>query len=212
MLIPENCKLEKLASKDKTRPAMHHFYLRITGEGDARQGFLEGTDSYKLARIPVTVDTEDTEGFVSRDAIGLARKLKCDRIVCNGSLELRSGDRTEATLVRESYGQFPDTDKLLELEPAKIDGCRFVIGLSPQLLHELADSMGADGVSLEFTANAGGQYSGTSLPAGAPSPLRPITVRPLTHSQQNYGRRRARVTHPNAVGLLMPIRVADTDV
>jgi hypothetical protein len=130
MLIPENCKLEKLASKDKTRPAMHHFYLRITGEGDARQGFLEGTDSYKLARIPVTVDTEDTEGFVSRDAIGLARKLKCDRIVCNGSLELRSGDRTEATLVRESYGQFPDTDKLLELEPAKIDGCRFVIGTS----------------------------------------------------------------------------------
>lgn len=201
MRINVKAKLEKLCSRDQSRPVMTHLYLRIIGEGEERRGYLEGTDSYKLGRVPVELEPGDTEGFVPVEVIKTARKLKTDSIRCNGTLEIIAGDTTLATFPRENIGQFPDVDRLMDLEPARIEGYAWKIGLSAKLLHELAEGLGTDGVSLEFTATKPAPDPDTGAVNFAPSNLRPIVVRPLT----NHGAENA---DPDAIGLLMPLRVS----
>jgi len=174
-------------------------YLRIVEDDAGRRGFLEGTDSYKLLRIPVELDDDDTEGFVPIDAITTARKLKADRITCNGSVRVVGADNVTAEYDRPDVGQFPSTDSLLDVEPALYEGERWTIGLNPLFLLELAMGMGAETITLEFArASTNGRDSQAPTVYG-PSNLRPITVRP-----QNM----LRGAEPNsdAIGLLMPVR------
>ena len=199
MRISLRTKLEKLVSKDQSRPVLTHLYLRIVGEGEGRRGFLEGTDSYKLGRVPVELEPGDTEGFIPAEVITAARKAKADGIRANGSLELEAFGKVVATFPRTFEGQFPNTDQLLELEPAMIDGGRWTIGLNPKLLLELAAGMGAETVTLEFTATKTYPRDGEPIVEGRPSNLRPIVVRPLATfrgCEENH----------EAIGLLMPIR------
>jgi DNA polymerase III sliding clamp (beta) subunit (PCNA family) len=193
-------RLERLASKDETRPALHALYLRITGEGDDRHGYLEGTDSYKLGRIPVDLSEGDVEGFVPLDVLASARTLKCDEIACNGSLELRQHGVTMATYPRENRGQFPNTDQLIAYEPARIEGDRWSIGLNPSFLLDLARAMGAETVELEFTAVRPAQSADGKPADFRPSNLRPITVRPV-------GMIRGADEPAGMVGVLMPVKV-----
>lgn len=199
MRISLRTKLEKLVSKDPSRPVLTHLYLRIVGEGGDRRGFLEGTDSYKLGRVPVELEEGDTEGFIPAEVIGAARKAKADSIRANGSLELETFGKVIASFPRTFEGTFPNTDQLLDVTPARINGARWTIGLNPKLLLELAEGMGAETVTLEFANTK--TYSRGSDPAETPdpSPLRPIMVRPL-------GMVRGCEDNHEAVGLLMPIR------
>lgn len=199
MLIPPKTKLEKAVSKDASRPVLTRLYLRITGEGADRKGFLEGTDSYKLVRVPVELDEADTEGFVPVDAITTARKVKSDRVSCNGTCRVVGADGVVIEYDRPDVGQFPNTDSLLDLPPAQYDGRRWTIGLNPLYLLDLAMAMGAETVTLEFTAvNPDGRDSQAPTAFG-PSNLRPIQVRP-----QNM--LRGAEPAADAIGLLMPVR------
>ncbi len=195
MLLPARTKLDKLASKDQSRPAMTSLYLRIVGEGAERRGYLEGTDSYKLGRVPVELADDDTEGFIPVEVIAAARKAKLTDVRANGSLELREYDTVRASFPREDRGQFPDTDRLMELEPARIEGETWRIGLNPRLLFELAEGIGAETVSLEFTATKPAPGPDGGPVDFRPSGLRPIVVRPMSGQT------------PDAIGLLMPVRV-----
>jgi DNA polymerase III sliding clamp (beta) subunit (PCNA family) len=193
-------KFEKLASKDDTRPVLHALYLRIEGEGDSRRGYIEGTDSYKLGRIPVELDDDDTEGFLQLEVLAAARKLKCDAIRCNGAVELAQYGQTVATYPREDRGQFPNTAALIDHEPAQIEGERWKIGLNPAYLVDLAAAMGAETVELEFTATRPAPGPDGGPVDFRPSNLRPITVRPGSLLKDADA-------SPDTVGVLMPVRL-----
>ena len=201
MRIPTGLKLEKAVSTDQSRPVLCHLYLRITGEGNERRGSLEGTDSYHLTRVPVDVAPEDTEGFIPVDAITAARKAKVDELTCNGAVSFTSPDGAVQTWPRRDVGQFPNTDQLLAIEPALIEGERWQIGLNPKFLLDLAESLGAETITLEFARPTTAGRDSTAPAKFGPSGLRPITVRPL-------GAKRRGELVDGAIGLLMPIRVA----
>lgn len=200
MKIPAKAKLQGLASRDASRPVLHALYLRIRENDGERHGVLEGTDSYKLGRIPVELDEGDTEGFVTLEAIETARKAKYDHLYCNGSLGAGTALEPLVHFPRPELGTFPDTDKLLELEPAMIDGARFRFGINPRLLLELAEGLACDTVELEFACTKTYAKGADASSSPAPSPLRPLTVRPL-------GRKRGSDVSADAIGLIMPVRV-----
>lgn len=199
MLVPPKTKLEKVPSRDAARPAIANLYLRIVGEGDDRRGYLEGTDSYKLLRVPVELDEADTEGFVPTAAITAARKARTDRISCNGSCRVVGVDGSVLELERYNGTNFPSTDQLLDNVPARIEGDTWRIGLNPLFLLELAMGMGAETVELEFTA-VKGLPDADGRTDFRPSNLRPMRVYPGTMLR---GADRA----DDTVGLLMPVRV-----
>lgn len=200
MKLPSKAKLAPLTSRDESRPILHAFYLRVQESDGEQRGYLEATDSYKLARIPVELDEGDTEGFVTREAIEAARKMKYDHVFCNGSLGVGNAIEPFVHFPRPELGTFPDTDKLLELEPATIDGARFVFGINPRLLLELAEGMACETVELEFSCTKTYKRGADPTSSPAPSPLRPLMVRPL-------GRKRGADIAGDTVGLIMPVRV-----
>lgn len=200
MRLQAKCKPESLASRDPSRPVLTCLFLRIVELDGVRHGYLEGTDSYKLGRIPVELDDDDTEGFVTRDAIEAARKGKADRLICNGSLAFTTADGGTVSMPRPEPGKPVNADQLLDVSPAMIEGQRFTIGVNPVLLLELANAFGSDAVELEFTA-VKGKPDAEGATDFRPSNLRPISVRPL---QTRRG-----VKHPSEpIGLVMPIRVS----
>lgn len=171
-------KPEASASKDQTRPVLTHLYLRITGEGDARIGRLEATDSYKLVSIPVEVEDGDTEGFIPVEVLKAARKASrgssAVQIEANGGLVIEDG----TTYPRPEPGTWPKTDQLIPT-----DTTEFEVGLSARFLWDLAQAFGDDRVVVKFTA----------AKDGSPDPLRPIHVRPMGSAE--------------GVAILMPVRV-----
>lgn len=200
MKIPAGAKLEKLASTDKTRPVLSALYLRVVESNGERHGFVEGTDSYKLGRIPVELDDDDTEGFITLEALTAARKLKYEHLHCNGSLGAGNALEAFVHFPRPELGTFPNTDQLLELTPATIDGARFTFGVNPRFLLDVAEAMGCETIELEFACTKTYDRGAGAIEASRPSNLRPLTVRPL-------GRKRSSDVSTDAIGLVMPARV-----
>lgn len=178
-LLSFKSKPEAVVSKDQTRPVLTHLYLRIEETEEGRKGTLEATDSYKLVRIPVEVEDDDTEGFIPVEVYKQARKVSSKtlgavEVKANGSLDLQDG----SSFPRTMEGQFPRTGELMNLAPSE-----FEIGLNARFLYDLAQAFGEDTVRIRFTGRDGGQ----------PDALRPMTVRPLGG---------------DADAILMPIRLA----
>jgi hypothetical protein len=162
-LLSFKSKPEAVPSKEKHRPVLTHLYLRITEENGERVGTLEATDSYKAVMIPVELEDEDTEGFVTIEALKQARKDSprgTVRLSANGGLVTPEG--TEFS--RPEAGQWP---RLPELVPQ--DTTEFEIGLSAKFLYEMAQAYGDDRVRIKFTASTD----------GSPNPMRVMHVRPL---------------------------------
>jgi len=148
-------KLEKVASRDATRPVLTHAFLRVDGE----RATLEACDSYKLARIPVELEAGDEEGFVPVEALTTARKARAESVSVNGSVDIPGGP----SFPRPELGQFPNAVQLFP------DGeVAFAVGVNAKFLHELAQGLGSETVRLEFV-KVGDE----------PSALRPIVVRPI---------------------------------
>lgn len=178
MRFPEGTKLEKVASKDKSRPVLTHAFLRIEEGDSGRKGWLEATDSYKLARIPVEVEADDKEGFVPVSALKAAREAKTFEVAVNGDVvaEVEGG---QLTLTQPKTGTFPDVPSILPKEKIA-----FEVGINATFLKDLTDAIGAqENVRLSFVADDDGK----------PNPLKPIQVGILGN---------------DAIGLLMPVRLA----
>ena len=196
MKVPA-AKVEKAVSKDQSRPVLCSLYLRVlepATEDEPGRGLLEGTDSYKLTRVPVVLEPGDVEGFVDPAAIAAARKADrhAPAVSCNGTLDVRNGP----SFLRTLEGQFPNTDSLIPDSHWSPDGVGepFEIGLSAKLLYELAQSLGTDTVALSFCRPS----HESDGPETHPSRLRPMTVRPFGGKSD-----------PDAIGILMPIRLKD---
>ena len=186
MRIAKGAKVEKVASKDRSRPVLAHLFVR---EGDEPgSGTLEATDSYALVRVPVELDEGDTAGFVTSATLTEARKGAVGgevELTVNGSVSYRTKEGGEVSATRPEPGKFPDTAQLFPSELST-----FEVGLNPKLLLGLAEAMGsADRVKLTFARKSGSSVACDS------DPLRPILVEPLTGGVDG------------ANGILMPVRV-----
>lgn len=195
MRVPTKAKVEKVASKDQTRPVICNTYLRViepptdSGELDGR-GYLEATDSYKLIRVPVELESGDVDGFVPPEVLTAARKVNRHdpRIEANGSLDIPNGP----SFPRPELGQFPNVDQLLPDETSLAD---FSIGVNARFLFELAQGLGTDTVRLRFVGERLAGVDNPSVDPARPSNLRPILVDGIGAAEEG-------------IGLLMPIRLA----
>ncbi len=171
-------KLDKVPSKDQSRPVLTCWYL------DAENGTIAATDSYKLVRHPVEVESDDISGLIPGEAIaayvkvwnkGLKPSLNC----LEGIVTLTDGNGSQTVYKRPSEGQFPKVDELIPTELSS-----FVIGVNAKLLLECAQGLGAgdDVVEIRFCAKD-----------GEPQNLRPFTI--------------SASASPDADCILMPVRV-----
>lgn len=132
MLFPINYKPELCASNDETRPHICEVYL------DAEKGKLCATNGHVLVRLPVETsqdpDKPDVTGFVSRDALAVARK-NGGQLECSSELKTANGQ----AFPRPSKGEvFPPYQKVIPA-PKETD---IKVGLNPQYLWDMARALG----------------------------------------------------------------------
>ena len=190
--LPTRSKPSKAASSDKTRPVLTHGNVTRDKDGS---WFLEVTDSYCLARVPLgTVGDppEDWAGLVSREALLAIERpgagafgLDADRNVVVRKRDNKPGDpagRLVGTIpATTETGSFPNLRQLIPDEP--IESLR--VGINPDLLRAVDAASGGgkhDPVVLRFdlaTARNGGCYLRAIYVEcnGAESVVMPIRVR-----------------------------------
>lgn len=188
--------LEKVASRDETRPVLTGVELTLDEEQDEKgsiTGWLAATDSYKLALVPVSFDTADkpVAGIYPAAAI---------KAMASGSLYVFTkegvkvqGKTGEFVEYPRIDGQFPNWRQLMP-EEGQLVPVQRRFALNAKLLYELALGLGTEMVILEPVEAADGDTN----------PLRPIRVR---------GGRGGRGGSSNAVdegpmGIIMPVRIA----
>lgn len=192
-------KVAAAASKDESRPALTGAWL------DTAAGELRATDSYIAVRMPVEIDTGDTDGWLSADTLARSCKRDGGGIAANGSAAVYTvpagcGAPSPNDIDALTVASFPRPDlgtapNLPQLWPVERDG--FTVGLNAGFLKRLADALGADDsvVRLTFQQDE----------AGRPNPLRPIIVTTGKSSPDRYDGRTG-VAAPE--GLIMPVRCA----
>ncbi len=119
-VLPKGSKPSKTVSKDQTRPILTDAELQQTQDGGWE---LLATDSYQLARIPLTVRDNDssdeplTPGPISTEALKAIEKTGAFR--ANGSVvPVDSGFGRDAgpsypRETRDTRGQYPNVDQLM---------------------------------------------------------------------------------------------------
>ena len=131
-----NTKIESAVNPKDKRDHLSEPYLDVENER------LVATNGKILSAIKVEIDPDDVSGYISKDALEVARKIaRKDRedtieIRANGSLELKNGDK----LNRPDLGTFPDIDNILDMletDPAKT----IRLGINAKLLLDLAKSL-----------------------------------------------------------------------
>lgn len=193
--------VERVASKDDSRPVLSRLYLRILNpkaKAENRKGVIEATDSFRLVQYPVELHPEDTEGFISVDALKALKKatsanryIEVHLVCLEDRLKIETPDGVQ-TWTRETDGQWPKFDSLI---PDESELSEFRFGINAEFLAGLAKALGAKDsqVVVRFTRQAAA--SGEGPQAFAPSNLRPFIV--TAHGADE-----------GAVALAMPVRVA----
>lgn len=202
-------KIEQAASRDDSRPVLTRPWLLVDKpkKGQApTSGRVVACDSYILAVVPVEFNDQEkpAQGAIEGKVFAEGRKhekrfsesvqLLADKTTVLGS---------EATFPPPdpNVGQYPDVDRLMPAEDAI---SHFHVGLNATLLKRLADSLGSEGVLLEFVVDkdvatakiVGGVNDGNEY--RLPTNMSGIRVRPL-HSKGEVA--------DGPVGLMMPIQV-----
>ena len=140
MKIERKYKIEKCVSTDSTRANMTNIFVTKRS--------AMATDGHKLAVVPVTFESGDTEGWLTPAALAQARKVTPKSmgdvvISLNGAQVLIDG----TSIVRPNEEKPPKTASILE--NVQKDR-KFKIGLNVALLKDLADALGSDELVLSF--------------------------------------------------------------
>ena len=138
------------------REYLTHAYL------DVERQRLIATNGQIMAIVPVICEDSDTSGYVTLDALVLARKAKAN-IAANGSLALSDG-RVLPRPDADTVGKYPDIDRVLPAAPiGQAD-----IYLDANLLYRLAQAISRkaekhDGlrIGLTFAKNSDGTIDHT---------------------------------------------------
>jgi hypothetical protein len=190
MKVPRT-KIEGAVSTDAARPVLTHVFLRVvervTGRGRSRrihkEGFLEATDSYILARTSVELDDGDVEGLIPVEALERAREKGLFTIDVGESV------RVDRVTFERPPGTWPDVDKIIPGD----DKIVIAVGLNAKFLMKLAEALGTKGeVRLELSGEA------TRTKAGRLQGVRVIPGEPI----------RVKTLDDNNVGALMPIKLS----
>ena len=140
MKIKKECKIELVASKDKTRLALNNPYLQGSN--------LIATDGHRLVAIPVEREDGDSDGFIDCSAFKLARKTSSEfsKISANGCLKVHTKDG-EITMQRSFKDiNFPQWQKVLP----NADRKGIKIGLNAEYLYQMAEALGTKKVTIEI--------------------------------------------------------------
>lgn len=196
----------KCASTDQTRYVLNGAYFDVENER------LVVTDGRWMVLLPVVVEEGDVSGIAPTEsvveAMRLAKKTKgtgpdgaLAGIKLNGCVELRNGakfDKVEG--VYPNYSQvIPDYVRIrmksnrTEAERMTLDSGlaeRTNISFDARLLHEMAQAMGSDSVTLELVKSRKEE--------GGVDSLEVIVVRPGSGKDAVVG----------SVGVLMPMRMS----
>lgn len=157
--------LERVASRDASRPVLSHVYL------NTERARLEATNTYAAALVPVEIEEGDDSGLIPAAALKAQRKASkyaAASLGVNGKVTLATSEGEQTWLKGE--GQWPDFDRLT---PAEFSSFR--IGLNPKLLLELAQALGnPECVTIEF-ARVADKEEGEGVGA-FPAALKPMKV------------------------------------
>lgn len=194
MRIPEEVKIEKACTDDKTRAALQNPYLK----GDQ----IIATNGMILAVAHVEHDEEEklVDGYVPIQAIKASRKAKRGM---SGVLEVKK-DRIELPFLenRPSFERNPEdlTFPKTEAITQKFPGGSIKVRFNPQLLARLAEAIGSEeNIVLEIPLSSGGGYEGGPEAKGKPHHnAGPWKVTP--------GKK---LVDPRNYGYLMPCRLDD---
>lgn len=152
MILPKTCKIEELCSTDKTRNVLFHPYL----SGNE----LVATDGKAMICLPVELEEGDCHGWVSIEALKMARKLNknLDNLsikVKNDGLILMDG----TVLPQPNVGSvYPNYRPILEANLSKEQEPVSSIAFNPDYLSSVASAFGCaneKGVKLVFRAGMG---------------------------------------------------------
>lgn len=132
-------KIEKAAAAESSRYAINGVYL------DAQHSVLAATDGCILAVVPCELADSDTAGVVPAEAFARARRIAGKRgtpsLACNGTVRLVD----DTTFARPDQ-RFPDYRDVLTTAATT-----FRVSLDAAALLRLAQALGSEWVTLEFT-------------------------------------------------------------
>jgi len=171
--IEKKYKLEKAVSTDENREALVN--ISVT------RRHATACDGKILAIVPVQVEKGDEVGWLTPDALKLARKagprgFDTIRIGLNGTQELQDG----STIKRPSYKEIKPP-KMLQILLHAHRGRTFRVGINASMLKSLSEALGSEEIVLEFG-----------------SPTETILVHPVHHEA-------------GVCGVLMPVRLNDKE-
>ena len=194
MKIPKIYKLEKVASKDKTREAINH--ICIDTEANNASGMAIATNGRTLAIVPIELETtDDVEGkkemllpvkaFTEARKIG-GKVLPESNLKLNGKIELSTG---ETMPYPDTTQRYPNYKQVIPYP------CHYgEVSFSPKLLWELCQAMGCEeSVKMRLAAKQGNGRNEGSLAIDALEPIQ------LFSSKEH-------ITGKKAQGVLMPLR------
>ncbi len=139
MTIDKKYKLEKIVSRDPSREHLQNIWIT--------KHHAFATNGMILAAIPITADKDDTSGWLSGDALKLARKQSSTDdiwIELNGVQKLPAG----TTLLRPD-----DSIKFPRVAPILLRSYRHrksQVALNARLLKDLSDALGTEEIVLEI--------------------------------------------------------------
>ncbi len=151
MKIHKDCKLELAASKDASRHAIAEPFLDIK-DG---KGQLIATDGRIMAIVPVEIDPDDTQGYLSSDVLKMARKLAKRSDTCTVNLNSVARLSADTQMPREggakdSDGRIPNYPNWRQVMPDVDREIKFSISIDANRLWLLAQAMGTQAVTLQF--------------------------------------------------------------
>lgn len=169
MQIDKKYRLERAVSTDDARESLAN--ISVT------RRHAIACDGHILAIVPVTTEKGDEAGWMTPDALKLARKCgprgsDLIQIGLNGSQELQDG----STLKRPSFDKVRPP-KMLQILLNAHRRRTYRVGINAGMLKDLSDALGTDEVVLEFG-----------------SPTEPILIRPVHHEE-------------GVRGVIMPVRL-----
>ena len=138
MRIDKKYHLDKAVSRDPSRESLQNIWT------SQRHAFA--TNGRILAAVPIDQERNDTSGWLTPEALKLARRASkaSDSIVIslNGQMNIPGG----VTLPRPTVNRFPHVFRLLR---SAFSNRTVRIGLNASYLKDLADSIGSDEIVME---------------------------------------------------------------
>jgi DNA polymerase III sliding clamp (beta) subunit (PCNA family) len=141
MEIDKKYKLEKCVSKDPMRASLQNIFVH------ERHAFA--TNGHFLAVVPTRFEKEDSIGWLSPDALKLARKL-APKVSDTVHIELNGFQKLPDGTIMSRPSDEEKPPRLFSILRDARTNRKYKIGLNAAYLRDLAEALGNDELILEF--------------------------------------------------------------